>query len=203
MTLDGSYNNDAQLADTGLGGAAGSATATVNVMTPSAVNTMKGAGTITQLPGAAGKYIDTSKVDDVTYSFGLKYNLKGTSPQGQITISIPQSDGSTIFIKSNSITSVAINATTKTATVYTKANISRNVSDGMGGLSITALESSVTLRMDVKDGGSSAMDQMGFTVISSKTSELYYSNDWIYDTTLKLWKTRLSNMSGGYAVVIG
>jgi hypothetical protein len=195
VTLGGSYNNDGQ--------PVAAKTATVTVMQPAVTNSMRGAGTIPYLSASAGTYKPPSG-QGVTYSFSLKYNNGGSNPQGQIQIIIPQSDGSTIYIKSNSITSVAIDATTKTATAYTKASIYRVLANGQ----TVSIQGNVSLRMDVKDGGMTNgvpnPDEIGFTVISSQNSELFYSNNWVYDAVTVAWRTVRQQVTtqGGLAVVI-
>ena len=94
---------------------------------------------------------------------------------------------------------MAINGTTKDATVYTKASIYK-IDRG----TITSIEGNVTLRMDAHDGGATTSDTIGFTVLSSKDSSLYYSNNWVYDSVTKSWKTVQQSVSsaGGTAVQI-
>ena len=52
--------------------------------------------------------------------------------------------------------------------------------------------------MDAHDGGTSD-DTIAFTVISSKDSIMYYSNNWVWDTPTLSWKTvqqPVSNTAG-------
>jgi hypothetical protein len=193
VTLGSAYNNDQQLNDPAL---QAQAYATITVLQPSATNSMKGAGTLTMSPYTTGTYRGSG---NATYSFGLSYSNGGRNPQGQVLLIIPQADGSTVYIKSNSITSVSINSTTKTATVFTKASVYKVLANG----SIVSLDGNVSLKLDVKDGGTSASDQVGFTVLSSKDSTLYYSNYWAYEALSKSWKTIRQTVSGASAVVIG
>lgn len=60
-------------------------------------------GQVPILGTAAGKYGNATAA---SYGIGMKYNNKGTNPQGQIQLILTRSDG-TYFIKSNSISSVA------------------------------------------------------------------------------------------------
>ena len=97
-------------------------------------------------------------------------------PQGKITLAIPQVDGSIIYVKSNSISSMNVTGTTdRSATIYTKASIYR-----VDGIAVTTLDGGATLRMDVVDYASGGLlnDEVGFTVLSSKTSDLRFSNRW-------------------------
>ena len=65
----------------------------------------------------------------------------------------------------------------------------------------TGGEGNVSLRMDVKDGGSSpgSRDEIGFTILSSQNSTLFYSNNWIYDSITKSWKTVRQQLAGNPA----
>lgn len=125
-------------------------TATLTVCKPAGTNEITGAGTISESPllvHVAGTYGSTS---DVTYTVGLKYNKSGTNPQGKMTVAIPQADGSIVYIKSNSISSINVTSFTtddggKTATIYTKLSIYKI--DSLGAM--TTLDDNVTLRMDI------------------------------------------------------
>jgi len=59
----------------------------------------------------------------------------------------------------------------------------------------TSIDGAVTLRMDAHDGGPTTGDTLGFTVLSSKDSSLYYSNNWVYDSTTLSWKTVQQSVS--------
>jgi hypothetical protein len=61
----------------------------------------------------------------------------------------------------------------------------------------------VTLRLDAHDGCAvngtcvaSENDTIGITVLSSKDSSLYYSNNWQYDPTVAGWRTIQQSVSG-------
>ena len=190
------YDNDDQIANPG---SAEAAYATVTVMVPGGTNTAKGDADLTP-PAPAGNYAAGTNVH---YTIGLKYNKGGSSPQGQIFLTLDLG-GYRYYVKSNSITSVAC---TKSAnpcrdlTIYTKASIYR-----VNGLGITtSIDGNVTLRVDLHDAGdTSTGDTIGFTVLSSKNSTLYYSNNWAYDNTAKAWRTvqQPVTATGGLAVVI-
>jgi hypothetical protein len=144
-------------------------TGLIFITKPAVSNTITGCGTFTTTTSAAGTY--ASQIG-ASFTVKLTYNKGGANPQGQILISIPQSDGSTIIIKSNAINSVAVTAST--ATVYTKASIYRVSSTGV----VQSIDGNATLRMDITNGNQASGSQVGFTVLSSKDSSLYYSNDW-------------------------
>jgi len=57
------------------------------------------------------------------------------------------------------------------------------------------------VRIDVHDGDTSG-DTVGFTVLSSKTSSLYYSNNWKWDNATLSWKTVSEGVTPGTAVSI-
>ena len=135
------------------------------------------------------------------YTAGFNYNNKGTNTQGKMELIIQQADG-TYYIKSNSITSVAfynpVNGLNRDVTVYTKGSIYKIVN----GKPIS-IDGGVTIRMDAHDGGGSG-DTIAFTVLSSKDGTLYYSNNWVYDSTILAWHTvsQAVDTTGGAGVVI-
>jgi hypothetical protein len=215
VKLNGSYINKQQL-DSDHGGTAlpgsdpyNAAHPTVTVMIPSTVNSMQGAGTLDKVnvtPG--GLYGDALSA---TYTVGMKYNKGGTNPQGQIQLVLQRGDG-TYYIKSNSISSVAFsnpgaNGYNKDVTIYTKASIYK-----VAGTTLTSIDGNVTLRLDAHEGclttpacGGTSGDLIGFTVLSSKDSSLYYSNNWAYDQKTLSWKTVMQAVAtgkDGAAVVI-
>jgi hypothetical protein len=189
VTLGGSYKNDQQT-----GAAVGTeayeaAHALVTVMIPATKNTMQGAASLSSLPTAAGIFGKAN----ASYVMGMTWTNKGTNPQGQVTLTLNQ-NGVICTIKSNSITSLAFSgAGNKYFTLYTKSSLS--CSDG------SYSEGNVTLRVDAHDGGESG-DTIGFTVLSSKNSALYYSNNWIYNTPTKAWQTVQQGVGPATAVVI-
>ena len=171
-------------------------TATVVAMMPSAANTTRGGGTLD--PAApAGTYAGDPDTD-VTFSVGLQYTSKGTNLQGKVTLSIPQVDGSIVYVKSNSLTSMKIVKTLagKTSTIYTKASVYR-----VAGGVLTSIDGNVTFRLDVFEPliNDPEHAQVGFTVLSSKTSNLYYSNRWVLDGSgnAAVWKTLLQPLKSG------
>jgi hypothetical protein len=178
----------------------------VTVMIPPTQYSSQGAGTLTKLATAAGTYGDASSA---SYAVGLQYNNKGTNPQGQIQLVLQRADG-TYYVKSNSITSIAFTGAVGTApakdvTIYTKASIYKVSPTG----TLTSIDGGVTLRVDAHEGcGTSPTcagtvgDTIGFTVLSSKTSALYYSNNWVYDTATKSFRTISQSVTGPAGVVI-
>jgi hypothetical protein len=207
VKLGSSYKNDQQTGAPPDSDAYKAAHPVVTVMIPSTVNSIQAAGTLDKLATAAGKYGDAALA---TYTVGMKYNKGGTNPQGQVQLILERSDG-TYYVKSNSISSLAfsnlVNGVNKDVTIYTKASIYRI--DGAGKL--TSIDGNVTLRVDAHEGcttspncGSSAGDTIGFTVLSSKDSSLYYSDNWVYDSATKAWRTVMQPITGpnGTAVVI-
>src|SRR5206468_992279 len=173
VVLTGSYTNILQTV--------GDKTATIVVSKPAATSQITGGGTILSTGHApAGIYASTT--NPTSYSVGLQYNKSGTNPQGKVSLSIEQSDGSFVYFQSNSITSITATHITggKRATVYTKATVYRI--DNLGNL--TTIDGNVTLRTDVDD---TTNDVIGFTALSTKDSSLYYSNDWVYDSTALAW----------------
>ena len=183
--VSGNYTNDSQPDS--------DRTVSVSVVQPVGVNTIKGAGTLSRLSSAVGTYAPSG---DASFSVGVSFNKSLKNIQGQITLFLPQSDGSVVLIKSNALTSMtAANLSIgRVNTIYSKANITRLNSDGTS----TSLEGNVTLRLDVTGNGPSA--KVAFTVLSG--SALRYSNNWSYDTTAKAWKTGFQDLFTG-AVAVG
>jgi hypothetical protein len=186
---------------------------TVTVAIPPTKNTIQ--ALIPSLPtgspnAAAGKY---GSATPVSATVGMQYNNKGTSPQGQIQLTLVQG-GTTYYIKSNSITSLGFSGTcNKNVTIYTKASIYSVNASGQQ----TSIDGNVTLRVDAHDGDASTVnpctqsgsisptyDTIGFTVLSSKDGSLYYSNNWVYNSSVGGWSTVQEPVSGpnGSAVAI-
>jgi hypothetical protein len=151
-------------------------TAAIAVMKPALTNQTIGAGTVAAA-ATAGRFASSSPA---LFQIGLAYNKSGANLQGQINLTIPQADGGFLFVKSNSISSMAVSG--KTSVIYTKATVTRVLLDGTQ----VGIDAGVSFRIDSVDG---APDKVGFTVLSSKTSELYYSNNWTYDSPTAAWRT--------------
>jgi hypothetical protein len=214
VKLTGNYKNTQQL-DHDHGGTAqlgsteyNAAHPQVTAMIPATANSTQGGVTLPKLATAAGKYGDATVA---SYTMGLKYNKGGSSPQGQVQLVLTRWDG-TYYIKSNSITSLGFapiptgSKAPKDVTIYTKASIYKVAANG----TLTSIDGNVSLRVDAHEGcvnapcDSSTGDQIGFTVLSSKDSSLYYSNNWVYASDTKSWRTVMQDVTGpnGSAVVI-
>ena len=183
VVLTGNYTNELQ--------ADSDKTATVVVMKPAATNETTGGGTFSTLPAAAGAYRGVTGSTN-TFDVGMLYNKSRTNLQGKIHLAIPQSDGSVVYVASNAISSMAVKGST--STIYTKASVYR-VSGGV----TTTLSGGATLRLDAD----SVAKTIGFTVLDSKTSQLYYSNNWVLDasTTPNTWRTVMQALfTGGITV---
>jgi hypothetical protein len=209
VTLGGSYRNDQQLPPASGPGLPPyeAAHPQVTVMIPPTPYSTQGTSVLSKLAGAAGTYGDSTTA---SYAVGLKYTNKGTNPQGQIQLVLRRSDGM-YYVKSNSITSVAFAGGTSTTpakdvTVYTKASIYKISDSG----ALMSIDGGVTLRMDAHEGcttsstgcAGSSGDTVGFTVLSSKTSALYYSNNWVYDSVTRSWRTMPQSVGSATSVVI-
>src|SRR5439155_12925686 len=147
-------------------------------------------GTVDHLTTSAGVYgLGTLR----SFTAGMAYNNKGTSPQGKIELIIERPDG-IYYIKSSSITSVAfsgpVGGVNKDVTVYTKASVYKIVSG-----KVVSIDGAVTFRMDAHDGGVTG-DTIAFTVLSSKDGMLYYSNNWVYDNLTLSWRTMPQAVTG-------
>jgi hypothetical protein len=159
-------------------------------MKPTTINSTIGGGTIDPLV-PRGTYAGDLD-EDATFSIGMQYTSKGTNLKGKITLYVPQVDGSIILVKSNSISSMKVTGTTtKTSTIYTKASIAR-----LDGGVLTAIEGNVTLRVDVLEPSTGpASSEVGFTVLSSSNSKLFYSNRWVLENNT--WKTKTQTLESG------
>jgi hypothetical protein len=127
--------------------------------------------------GTEGSLTGGMDGDDATTAYRFVPGTRRVTPKGQAVIVIPAANGGFYYIKTNSITSMTVGATV--TTVFAKASITL-----IGGDCETtcAIDGNVSLRLDVKNSG-----EIGYTVQSSKTSALYYSNDWYKDG--RVWKT--------------
>ena len=184
VKLTGNYKNDQQTNAPPDSDPYRAAHPTVVIAIPASKNSLQAGGPVNKLATATGLYGQGTLTG---FSAGMNYNNKGTNVQGQIMLTIEQPDG-TYYIKSNSITSVAfsnlVGGVNTGVTIYTKASIFRINNDG----SQTSIDGAVTLRMDAHDGGTTG-DTVAFTVLSSKDSSLYYSNNWNYDSSILGWRT--------------
>jgi hypothetical protein len=205
VSLGGSYKNTQQTNAISGSDPWNATHATVTVMIPPTAYSMQGVGSIPKLLTAAGQYGDATSAK---YTIGMKYNNKGTNPQGQVQLVLTRSDG-TYYIKSNSISSVAFATATgsqpsKDVTIYTKASLYKIVNG-----QFISIDGGVTLRVDAHEGCTtspnctgSANDTIGFTVLSGKDSSLYYSNNWVYANDTLSWRTVQQSVPGVTAVVI-
>jgi hypothetical protein len=178
-------------------------------MIPPTTNSIQGGASLATGGAPAGTYGDAT---GVSYSVGMSYNKGGSNPQGQVLLTLPRRDGYTYYVKSNSISSLAFsNPNTsdgnlpKDVTIYTKASIFK-VNNVTGAT--VSVDGNVTLRVDAHEGcavnstpnKSTCMttpgDTIGFTVLSSKNSALYYSNNWVYDSLSKSYRTVPQPVSG-------
>jgi hypothetical protein len=176
------------------------------VTIPATVNSTQGVSAFAAL-SPAGTYGDPAT--QASYAIGMKYNKGGSNPQGQIQLILKRADG-IYYIKSNSITSLAFSTPVgtqppKNVTIYTKASIYRvNPSGGT-----TSIEGNVTLRFDGHEGcaaspncSGSSDDSIGFTVLSTKDSSLFYSNNWVYDPAKAAFATVMQAISGFAGIAI-
>lgn len=129
--------------------------------------------------GTAGTLTTEMNSEPAVTSFRFIPGTRKVTPKGQAIIVIPAADGGFYYVKSNSITSVVTG--TSLTTVFAKASITL-----VGGACepSCAIEGNVSLRLDITSSGA----VVGYTVQSSKTSALFYSNDWFKDG--RVWKTR-------------
>ncbi|MFM7870382.1 MAG: MBG domain-containing protein, partial [Actinomycetota bacterium] len=180
VTIAGSFSgaNDFQI-----GNAPESASVVVSM--PSATGTMMDSGGLPFVAqssyyslGTEGSLTSAMDGDDVVIA-GYRFvaGTRKVSPKGQAVLVIPAPNGGVYYIKTNSITSMSVGSTM--TTIFTKANIQL-----IGGDCETpcAVDGNVSLRLDISSNG-----DVGYTVQSSKTSALYYSNNWYKSG--KVWKT--------------
>jgi hypothetical protein len=202
VTVAGSYKNTQQINADPTTDAWKAAHAEVTVMIPPTAYSMQGTGSLTKLSTSAGVFGDATSAN---YTVGMKYTNKGTNPQGQVQLVLTRTDG-TYYIKSNSISSVAFGSGTpaKDVTIYTKASIYKIVNG-----QLISIDGGATLRVDAHEGCTTSPkctgttgDTIGFTVLSGKDSSLYYSNNWVYATDTKSWRTVQQAITDPNGVVI-
>jgi hypothetical protein len=186
---------------------------TVTVMIQPTTYSMQGVAALPVISTAAGSFGDAISA---SYAIGMQYNSKGTNPQGQIQLVLERPASAsypagTYYIKSHSITSLAFaNASitgqpSKDVTIYTKASIYSVNSSG----TMTSIDGNVTLRVDAHEGCTTSPncsgtggDMIGFTVLSSKTGALYYSNNWVYNSAVAGWSTVEASVPTPYNAVV-
>jgi hypothetical protein len=134
------------------------------------------------VPGAIGQ--------KTNFGFNVKHNKGGTNLQGQVNI-IVRSGGRTYQIKSNSITSLAANSATGTATFNGKASI-QDITDPLTPVSV---DGNAILQLTLTDNGEpGTTDTVGIT-LWNKSGGLWFASRW--DGT----KTVEEVLSGGNLVV--
>ncbi len=158
-------------------------TASLVVIKATGANQATGGGSLDVLSSSAGTFgfsADAAKC--VTFSVGMEYNRNMTNVKGKIFITIPQSDGSIVHINSNAVNSMVKtgSGSTTVVTIYTKSNVVRVTESGSENI-----EGNVSLRMDIT--GTGPTSKVGFTVLSSSTSNMFYSNNWVLSN--QTWNT--------------
>jgi hypothetical protein len=184
VVATGNYTNGAQPDE--------DKTAVVVAAKPATTNQTTGGGTLDPLAPAGTYAGDPAR--DVTFSIGITYNKTGTNLQGKIVLAIPQMDGSVVYVKSNALSSMKVDKDKTTSTIYAKSSVYR-IADGV----VTSIDGNVSLRVDVVEG-QGTMALAGFTVLSSKDSTLYYSNQWVRSGTV--WATVVQPLRSGFGIEI-
>lgn len=169
------------------------ASAKVAVSQPRPLGTLQGFGELTVIAktgnynlGTAGSLTTTMGGDAASATFRFVPGTRKVLPKGQTVVVIPAADGGFYVIKSNSINSVIVGTTI--TSVNTKASVSL-----VGGTCVEgtcAIEGGVSLRLDVTNANQSLV---GYTVQSTKTSTLLYSNNWY--KTGRTWTTMAQLLS--------
>jgi len=186
VTIAGSFSgaNDFQIGNA-------PETTSVVVSMPSVTGTLMDSGGLPfvaqssyYILGTEGSLTSAMDGDDVVIA-GYRFvaGTRKVSPRGQAVLVIPAPNGGVYYIKTNSITSMSAGLTV--TTIFTKASIQL-----IGGDCETpcGVDGNVSLRLDIKSNG-----DVGYTVQSSKTSTLYYSNNWYKDG--KVWKTMAQDLT--------
>ena len=112
------------------------------------------------------------------FGFNVKYNKQGTNLQGNINTIVrrTEADGLHVYqIKGNSMTSLAVQTLTGTATFNGKASIQ----DITNPLSPIPVDGNATLQVTMTDRGEpgSGSDTIGITVWN-KQGGLWFSSNW-------------------------
>jgi len=124
------------------------------------------------------------------FGFNVKYNKKGTKPQGQVNIII-RSDGRVYQIKSTAILSLAVNAKAMTATFNSKASI-QDITDPLAPIPV---DGNSSLQITVTDRGEpGTTDSIGIT-LWNKAGGLWFTSNWTGTKTVE------QTLSGGNVVV--
>lgn len=171
-------------------------TVVVYQLVPTGIAGGLGSGSLAALPiasstdkGSTGTYADG---EDASFIFRFVSSTKKTKPSGGATLTIPQSDGSYYQVKTTAITSVSVTGTVgvdRRMVVYAKASVTWF--DGLGGSMPVDATGGTSVQITILDG---ATDSAAFTVTSTKTSALLFSNHWV--KTGKIWATMLELISG-------
>ncbi len=159
------------------------ASATITVQTPAIASSISGHGFIGYLSNTSLTDLGTEgslttsmgSGNSVEAGFYLTYK-KGTTPKGQIYLIIPGPSDSFYVVKSNALTAATV--ATGLATINGKASITQVLGDG----SVVSLDGGASLQLIASSAAGVA-----FTVQSSKTSALFFSNHWV--KTGKAWGT--------------
>jgi hypothetical protein len=118
----------------------------------------------------------------INFGFNCKYTKSGKNLQGNANV-IFRKGGKVYQIKSNAVQSLSVNATTKTSTFITRANLSEIVN----GVPVQVNFSSyLLLRIDIVDKGEPGIsnDEIGITV-SVNGGGMIFSSNWVNGNTAR------------------
>jgi hypothetical protein len=166
---------------------------TVTVSKP--LNDFVTGGGFLRLSNSAGEKAGDAKTKN-NFGFSIKYNSKGTSLQGHINAIVrrTESNGLRVYqIKGNSMTSLSVNSTAKTATFNGKASI-QDITDPLNPISV---DGNATLQVTMTDKGElGTSDLIGITVWN-KSGGLWFASNWTGTATAE------QLLAGGNLVVRG
>jgi hypothetical protein len=108
------------------------------------------------------------------FGFNVKFNKGGTNLQGNINTIVRSQNGKVYQVKGNVMTSLAVNASTKTATFNGKANI-QDITNPLAPLSV---DGNATLQVTMTDAGEpGSSDKIAITVWN-KAGGLWFASHW-------------------------
>ncbi len=131
-----------------------------------------GGGYVTLSSGAG--LIQPKQGSKNNFGFNVKYTKSGTNLQGNLNTIIRSENGKVYQVKGNVMTSLAVNASTKTALFNGKANI-QDITNPLAPLPV---DGNASLQVSMTDGGEpGSSDKIAITVWN-KAGGLWFASHW-------------------------
>jgi len=145
--------------------------AVATVAKPLTTSFITGGGTL--LNQASAGMVPSAAGQKTNFGFNVKYNKSGANLQGQVNI-IVRNGGHTYQIKSNSITSLAAESTTGTATFNGKASI-QDITDPLNPVSV---DGNASLQLTLTDRGEPGTSDSIAITLWNKAGGLWFASAW-------------------------